>query len=104
MKLKNHVALVEPMYRVLTGNLFGVSQRWVESIHDAAEEIAGDDCIDSNWTCNPAFAGAWITVSDRCKADLIRSRWRSMIAMAISGANCATSYKNELVSAYFEGD
>lgn len=74
------------MYNVHTGNLFGISSGWAETFYNRAKEICeecDDDYDDANYACNPAFAGAWITVFEKETADKIAACWRQLLPLAL---------------------
>lgn len=75
------------MYRISTGNLFGISSGWVDAFHNKALAIVKDarvDFEDNYCDCNPAFAGAGITVFDKNVADKIEKSWKKMLPLALA--------------------
>lgn len=76
-----------PMFRITTGNIFGVASGWPETFYRRAEEITaemGDDLDrDSDYCCNPAFAGAWVTVFEKRTADRIQRCWNQLLPLAL---------------------
>lgn len=79
------------LYRITTGNLFGISYEWIETFYRKAEEIItemnDDKDSDSGYCCNPAFAGAWITVYNKETANRIQKCWNQLLPLALRSMN-----------------
>ena len=93
---------ITPTYNLNSGNLFGVSEKWIRALYHAAFREANFNhqlFNELEWDVCPANASVWCSVWDIELANRIQKKWAQLIPIAIMSAPYP-KYKQEMIENY----